>query len=765
MKPDELPLLELFTRLRQAGLPLGMTEYQLVMKGLQSGFGIPDRQALARLCSTLWVKSKEDQLLFNYHFEQVMAEDEANLASVDELQQLPQTLLASPETDSLKISLVSWWRKISLPIRFAMGGTMVVATSFSLWVVRPKCPYFISDPLEIVEEDQDYRYEIEACKTNPEDQLEISVLQNFYWLEFQDNKDGTALLSGEVPAIGEFDRFVNYTVNLWDIQGNQITSLDRIDNIHYLDFTPDGELFLIEQNGQVRLWNSQGNLLSSFVAASYIRGVSVSQDGEFFVTWTEDQVHLWDRRGNEQDILDNSDDIQNIRLSPDGKLLVTFENEGQVRLLDRQGNQIANLGSSDNIRDIRFSPDGELLVTWTADRASLWDRRGSEQKVFDNSDNIRNASFSPDGELLVTWTRNQARLWDRQGNQIADLIKDNNIGWVYFSPDGELLVTWTGNQARLWDRQGNEQNIFDNSDSIQNIYFSPDGELIVTWTGNQARLWDRQGNEQNLFDDSDNIWDIHFSPDGQYFVTFEKEGQVRLRNRQGDLLNTFGDSINTFGDSDNIWNIRFSPDEQRFITTTRSDEITLKVTDSSTNRSNTQTFKLVSYRDISAFQARLGRWLIRLGYVTGPLICFILPGAYIVARWVAKRNEQSLEFPSLPEPDKETSTSISALNQGVEDEVQVAQAVQQKGATNSDLPSGSFTEISEYFPLTGRQMKQSWRYLRRLIREGPPVELDVAATINQVSRGGMLLYPVLRPRRVNRNELLLLVQRQSLILG
>ena len=118
MKVDELPLLELFTRLRQAGLPLGMNEYQAVLQALRCGFGIPDRQALARLCCTLWVKSAEDKLLFDYHFQQVMAKDEEKLVPVVE------PLLVSPQADLPKNLIVSWWRRISLPTRIALGGNV-----------------------------------------------------------------------------------------------------------------------------------------------------------------------------------------------------------------------------------------------------------------------------------------------------------------------------------------------------------------------------------------------------------------------------------------------------------------------------------------------------------------------------------------------------------------------------------------------------------------------------------------------------------------
>ncbi len=71
-KYNELPLQELFTRLREAGLPLGIDEYQLVLRSLQAGFGIPDKAALKRLCQTLWVKSVEEKLILEYHFEQVI---------------------------------------------------------------------------------------------------------------------------------------------------------------------------------------------------------------------------------------------------------------------------------------------------------------------------------------------------------------------------------------------------------------------------------------------------------------------------------------------------------------------------------------------------------------------------------------------------------------------------------------------------------------------------------------------------------------------
>jgi len=65
------PLLELFDRLRLTGLPLGIEEYQLVLKALQGGFGVQDRVALRRLCEKLWAKNEEEKRLLHQYFEEL----------------------------------------------------------------------------------------------------------------------------------------------------------------------------------------------------------------------------------------------------------------------------------------------------------------------------------------------------------------------------------------------------------------------------------------------------------------------------------------------------------------------------------------------------------------------------------------------------------------------------------------------------------------------------------------------------------------------
>jgi uncharacterized protein with von Willebrand factor type A (vWA) domain len=147
-----------------------------------------------------------------------------------------------------------------------------------------------------------------------------------------------------------------------------------------------------------------------------------------------------------------------------------------------------------------------------------------------------------------------------------------------------------------------------------------------------------------------------------------------------------------------------------------------------------------------------------------------LSASYVLFRWVAKQRSaqqrrNSLVEPNIaPNPSSPTSTLPTELTQTIKDEVQVAQAVLQatrKNEKNEKTFDSRFILSTEYFPVHERQMKQIWRYLRRPVREGAATEFDVEATVNQIGRNGILLEPVLVPRRVNRADLLLLIDQDG----
>lgn len=77
-------------------------------------------------------------------------------------------------------------------------------------------------------------------------------------------------------------------------------------------------------------------------------------------------------------------------------------------------------------------------------------------------------------------------------------------------------------------------------------------------------------------------------------------------------------------------------------------------------------------------------------------------------------------------------------------------------------PAARFAiDDEELYPISLREMQQSWRHLRRMVREGPPTELDVDETVRRIMRQGVLLEPVMLPPRINRTRLLLLIDRDG----
>ncbi|HBB34122.1 MAG TPA: hypothetical protein DDZ80_10500 [Cyanobacteria bacterium UBA8803] len=111
---------------------------------------------------------------------------------------------------------------------------------------------------------------------------------------------------------------------------------------------------------------------------------------------------------------------------------------------------------------------------------------------------------------------------------------------------------------------------------------------------------------------------------------------------------------------------------------------------------------------------------------------------------------QSPSPPSSPQPTPPPTAPVTIPHQ-------IPTAVRTPLLTDSPPSTSRFSLTAKDFPVTQRQILQNWRSLRRPIREGPLTEIDLEATVEQISRDGIFLEPILIPSRVNRAELLLLV--------
>ena len=153
------------------------------------------------------------------------------------------------------------------------------------------------------------------------------------------------------------------------------------------------------------------------------------------------------------------------------------------------------------------------------------------------------------------------------------------------------------------------------------------------------------------------------------------------------------------------------------------------------------------------------------------MVVILIIGVFIIGvLWFLRAFLQKLPKPINPlESEFQSQKILKKLRQPqsqmlpeFEDEVQAVQSMRQASSQNRRMEDHS-RQISsyDYLPVTQRQMKQSWRYLRQLVRQTATTELDVNATVKKIAREGLLLEPVMVPRWKNKTDLLLLLDQEG----
>jgi uncharacterized protein len=139
-----LPLQELFTRLREAGLPLGLGDYEAVVVALQGGYGVGDRAALERLCRTLWVRSVDEGRVFDYCFAQSFSIPKPAITDEESIQRILNNAIVKDTKKSRLKTLMdsevarSIFRILGYPL-FLLGVLLLTGSVFVIvFLVRPR---------------------------------------------------------------------------------------------------------------------------------------------------------------------------------------------------------------------------------------------------------------------------------------------------------------------------------------------------------------------------------------------------------------------------------------------------------------------------------------------------------------------------------------------------------------------------------------------------------------------------------------------------
>lgn len=490
------------------------------------------------------------------------------------------------------------------------------------------------------------------------------------------------------------------------IEGNRIASYKGKRRLHKLDFVPNGEKILIRSKGnQAKIWDySNGKIISVQKAKRLADSTEIkfSSDGQYFGSKTPQRIDIWNISGK------------------------------YVSRITRDNNKTRIKGKNKKKNDFDwflFSHDNRSLVTYETDqRITTWDISGKHiASLQGHNGRIYDYQISFNNQLIATaGSDEEIKLWNL--NNLQPSSADSNFlnaevsSSITLDFDNESMRLLSTNSdyrddrvtSQLWDLKGKEIAKFEEgSRSVQSLdvsFFNKDNYMAVTGSlqkdkqHDRIRLWDKQGKQIDSFNGEQGpISQAVVSTKNQILTISEGRGVIlEASDNQGQLTS------------------------QRF-----------NVASKSTDELRLQLMKL-----------------IQLTLTTiGLIVSGIYPIGYLASTKIANRKNGNLTTKSTSELEDTDNQHISKENkifQELDDEILIAKAIR-----------SNTSSFGEYFPLTQRQMKQSWRYLRKLVRDGAPVELDLKATLDQVGRQGFLLNPVLVPRRVNRTELMLLIDQDG----
>ncbi len=381
-------------------------------------------------------------------------------------------------------------------------------------------------------------------------------------------------------------------IKLWNVNNGQVVKAIPEDKnigkgitVYSGSFSPDGKTIAFASNKNVKLWNIEEEEIITLEHGGFVKSIAWSPDGNTIAASADNTVKIWHTRGGEQKqplqtLKGHDASINSIKFSPDGKKIATASEDNTLRLWslsnkklkkfeeDNQalfssvawnlkGNTIA-AGTADGtigiwtlrqgkwkliptkikhtheVSSLSFSPDGKTIASGSYDKTiKLWNKNGQVFKTLEgHDDSVWSVAWSPNGKTIASGSDdNTIKLWDKNGQVFKTLEGHkayvNSVAW---SPDGNTIASASKDKTiKLWNKNGQQlQTLKGHNNSVWSVAWSPDGKTIASASKDTIKLWNLDGEESKTLKAHKNVSSVAFSPNGKIIATASEDGTVKL---------------------------------------------------------------------------------------------------------------------------------------------------------------------------------------------------------------------------------------------
>ncbi|RPD39008.1 caspase family protein [Chitinophaga barathri] len=229
--------------------------------------------------------------------------------------------------------------------------------------------------------------------------------------------------------------------------------------------------------------------------------------------------------------------VNDIALSPDGGLLVSSGGDNRVYVIQlKNGKQLTHTFDSE-VEWVDVMADNKTVLALSS-HGELW-MLGKQKKKLSGKQPVVHAQLTTDGKLAGAFGGTLWRLWDTSGKLVHEQTYTEEYTSTYLVNNGKniiVLYNYDEYQVRSFAtfRLTGKLDL----SSVKEIRETPQGKLYAQ-TYEAGYFFSLRGKPEKIVSQHGDLGVVHIRADGKYIFSTDSEGNVSVRDKDGNVLHRF----------------------------------------------------------------------------------------------------------------------------------------------------------------------------------------------------------------------------------